>query len=52
LIDDDRIPALHEDVEGWRIVVSTGRDDAPARISCEQLGFLHMRDDEVVPDCG
>ena len=41
--------ALQEDVEGRRIVVSTGRDNAPARSSHGQLGFLHMRDDEVVP---
>jgi GNAT superfamily N-acetyltransferase len=109
LIDDDRIPALHEDVDdlrsaallwlaafvdrrlvgavGWsendeeldvdrlvvapemhrrgvgsalirevlqragirRIVVSTGRDNAPATSMYEQLGFVHMEDEEVVP---
>ena len=109
LIDDDRIPALHEDVEylrsaellwvaafvdrrlvgaiGWRendeeldvdrlvvapgmhrrgvgsllirdvllragsrrVVVSTGRDNAPATSMYEQLGFVRQEDEEVVP---
>jgi hypothetical protein len=49
LIDDDRIPALHEHVEGRRIVESTGRHNAPASSSYEQLGLLHMRDVEVIP---
>ncbi len=109
LIDDDRIPALHEDLEdlrsaalrwlaawvdrrlvgavGWsehddeldidrlvvapemhrrgigsalirevvqragkrRTVVSTGRDNAPARAMYEQLGFVRLEDEEVLP---
>ena len=109
MIDDDRIPALHEDVEdlrsaelpwvaafvdrrlvgavGWRendeeldvdrlvvapemhrrgvgsllirdvlqragsrrVVVSTGRDNAPATSMYEQLGFVRLEDEEVVP---
>lgn len=32
-----------------RVVVSTGRDNAPARSMYEQLGFVRMEDEEVLP---
>jgi len=32
-----------------RTVVSTGRDNAPARSMYEQLGFVRVEDEEVVP---
>lgn len=32
-----------------RVVVSTGRGNAPARKLYEQLGFLHLSDHEVIP---
>ena len=109
LIDDDRIPALHEDIDdlrsapllwlapsvdgcvvgalGWsqsdeeididrlivapdmhrrgvgsalvrevlqragnrRTVVSTGRDNIPAKAMYEQLGFARIEDEEIIP---
>ena len=32
-----------------RTVVSTGRDNAPAKCMYEQLGFVRVEDEEVVP---
>ncbi len=34
---------------GRRTLVSTGRDNRPARALYERLGFTHTHDDEVIP---